>query len=94
MDKDRLPNIDLGKTQITDKIRVSSAAIFYQEMFGDYYQIETWIFSDDKSLKSRMFIHGNTCGTKISEKEIELTSSFHRRVSKILLLKNQVNYVG
>ena len=80
-----LPNVDLGKTQITDKIRVSSAAIFYQELFGNFYQLETFIFSDDKRLKTRMFIHLTTAGEEIPEKYKELVARFHRRISKILL---------
>jgi len=82
----KLPNIDLGKTQITDKIRVSSAAIFYQEMFGDYYQVETWIFSDDERIKSKMQIHG-TCGREIPQQLITHAQTFHRRISKMLIKK-------
>lgn len=52
-------NIDLGKTQITDKIRVSSAAIFYDEVFGRRYQIETFIFSDDPKISTQQIIHGD-----------------------------------
>lgn len=56
-----LPNIDLAKTQITPKIRVSSAAIFYKFWAGDYYQLETWVFSEDKEAQqSKQVIHG-TC---------------------------------
>lgn len=57
-----MKNIDLGKTQITEQVRVSSAAIFYKSpFFGDYYQFETFIFSEDKGVqKSRQIIHGTT----------------------------------
>ena len=51
-------NIDIAKTQITDKIRVSSAALFYEELFGSFYQYETWVFSDDPKQPSKMVIHG------------------------------------
>lgn len=84
--KDRLANIDLGKTTITDKIRVSSAAIFYEASFGNYYQLETWIFSDDIRYKSRQTIHG-TCAEKIPERLIIDTQTFHRRVAKGLMKK-------
>lgn len=79
-----LPNVDLGKTQITDKIRVSSAAIFYQEMFGDYYQLETWIFSDDERQKSRMVIHCTT-GREIPQREKDKVSKIHKRIADNLL---------
>ena len=53
-------NYDLGKTQITDKIRVSTAAIFYDEWFGRRWQIETWCFSDDPGKqKTFQVIHGS-----------------------------------
>jgi hypothetical protein len=51
-------NLDLGKTRITDKIRVSSSAIYRKEYFGDYWLVETWIFSDDPSQRSTQVIHG------------------------------------
>lgn len=81
----RWKNIDLGKTQITDKIRVSSAAIFYDEWFGKRYQIETFIFSDDKELiKTRMFIHFSYHFEDIPQKYKDLVTRFHNRISKIL----------
>jgi hypothetical protein len=84
----KLPNIDLGKTQITDKIRVSSAAIYYDGMwFGNYYQLETWIFSDDKERQeSHQIIHG-TCGNNIPEKLIAKTKKVHDYISNNLKIK-------
>lgn len=85
--EDRLPNIDLGKTQITDKIRVSSAAIYNDgNWFGAYYQIETWIFSEDERIKSKMQIH-DTCGREIPDSLINHAKTFHRRISKMLIKK-------
>jgi hypothetical protein len=52
-------NIDLGKTKITDEVRVSSAAIWY-DVLGGYYQYETWVFSEDKNFKSEHTIHGTS----------------------------------
>ena len=86
-----MENIDLGKTRITDKIRVSSAAIFYGgNWFGDYYQYETFIFSDDDTFKTRTFIWG-TSGGEVCDKIKEITERAHRRISKVMLnsLKNQ-----
>lgn len=55
-----MESVDLGKTQITDKIRVSSAAILYaHEPWGPRWQVETWIFSDDRRQASRQIIHGS-----------------------------------
>lgn len=71
-------NIDLGKTRITDKVRVSSAAIWYEEMFGNYYQLETWIFSDDERQKSVMVIHGTSWGSEIPQKLIDKTKKVHK----------------
>jgi hypothetical protein len=55
----RKPNISIIHTRITDKIRVSSAAIYYDEYFGDRYQYETWCFSDDPRQRSFQVIHGS-----------------------------------
>lgn len=51
-------NIDIAKTQVTDKIRVSSAALFYEESFGNFYQYETWVFSEDPKQPYKQVIHG------------------------------------
>lgn len=57
-EQERIPNIDLGKTRITDRIRVSSAALHRTEWHGSYWLIETWIFSDDPAQKCHQVIHG------------------------------------
>ena len=49
-------------TQITDDIRVSSAAWFTGAHFGDYTQIETWIFSNNSDIESTQIIHGTYSG--------------------------------
>jgi hypothetical protein len=56
----RPQNIDLGKASITDQVRVSSAAIYSEAHFGNYWQVETWIFSNDPRQRSTQVIHG-TC---------------------------------
>ena len=85
-------NKDLGKTRITNDIRISSAAIFYEHTsWGQpYFQYETFIFSDNpsKGVKTRMFIWGTSSGKEISNKYIQLTERAHRRISKIMLNKN------
>ena len=83
-------NIGLGKTQITEQIRVSSAAIFYEHTdWGiPYYQYETFIFSDDPKFKTRMFIWDTSGGKDINKNLSELTKRAHRRIAKIMLSKN------
>jgi hypothetical protein len=74
-------NIDLGKDRITDKVRVSSAAIYSSAYFGDYRQVETWIFSDDPRQKSHQIIHG-TCSVQgdIPPALLEKCRHVHRRI--------------
>jgi hypothetical protein len=55
----KVKNIDLGKTQITDLIRVSSAALHRDEWFGSYWLVETWVFSDDPRQRTFQVIHGD-----------------------------------
>lgn len=84
---DTLPNIDLGKTQITDKIRVSTAAIYYDEWFGKRYQLETWVFSQDKERqRSLMVIHCST-GTTIPQRRIDEAKKVHKYISDNLFKK-------
>lgn len=47
---------NLARTQVTPLIRVSTAAIDYEEPFPRE-QLETWIFSDDPRQRSRQIIH-------------------------------------
>ena len=55
-------NIKIKHTQITSNIRVSTAAIWREEIFYDglhrYWLIETWCFSDDLRQKSFQVVHG------------------------------------
>lgn len=51
-------NRNIKSTIITDNIRVSSAIIFYEANFGDYYQYETIVFSKDERIPWDMEIHG------------------------------------
>ena len=76
-------NVDLGKTKITDKIRVSSAAIFYDMGHFVYYPFETWIFSDGPAQRSRQVIHGTH--HSISERMIHKTKKVHDYIAKNLL---------
>lgn len=85
-----MENLDLGKTQITNEIRVSSAAIFYEynSWGGSYWQYETFIFSNNKDkFKTRMFIWGTSIGETSSEKMKVITRRAHDRISKVMLSK-------
>ena len=67
-------NFNIRSTVINDNIRVSTAAIFYESsFFGDYYQLETFIFK--KEGKSLMKIH-NVSDT---EKGLQYCIDFHNK---------------
>jgi len=50
----------LSHDNITPSIRVSTAAVPSSHYHGHYWQIETWIFSDDSRQKNVQRIHGTT----------------------------------
>lgn len=73
-------NFNIAATKITDLIRVSSAAIWYDH--ENRFQVETIIFSDDPDMKFRMFIHGNHFGEiEQDDKILEYARTFHRRIA-------------
>lgn len=80
----RPSNIDLGKTQITPDILVSSAAIFYDEWFGKRWQVETWIFSHDARQLNVQVIHGSSSycgGNPPHETLVAKCKRVHERIS-------------
>lgn len=70
-------NFNIVATQITELIRVSSAAIYYEH--ENRFQVETWIFSSDPIQKSRQFIHGSSY-EDVSMKLVDYAITFHRRI--------------
>lgn len=84
-----MANVDLGKTQITDLIRVSSAAIYYECWPFNYWQYETFIFSNDDNVKTKQVIHG-TSGQDGSHKLECETKKVHKYIADNLL-KHHVN---
>lgn len=63
---------NLGKTRITDQIRISSAAIHYEAAGvcgDDYFQYETFIFSDDPRQRTRHVIHGTAYSKSVTLEE-------------------------
>lgn len=87
----KLENFNIASTIITDKIRVSSAAIFYENsFFGDYYQLETWVFSTDPTVKNKQIIHGTTSIFPISQKEKDNVVKVHNYVAGNLKIKLKI----
>lgn len=82
---------NLASTVITDKIRVSTAAIYYDEWFGERWQIETFIFSSDERIRTRMIIHGSdSFEDNVIESKgsiIEKAIKIHNYISSNLLKK-------
>lgn len=54
----RPSNVTLSQDSITPKVWVSTAAICLGAHFGLYWQVETWIFSEDPRQRTRQVIHG------------------------------------
>ena len=56
MDRPRPSGINLARDTIRPGLRVSTARLYLSGEFGDYEQLETWIFSDAPG-KSHQIIH-------------------------------------
>lgn len=81
-------NRDLGKSQVTPWLRISSAAIFYDEIWGQRYQYETWVFSEDKERqRSVQVIHGNSSGSELSDRLVAKTQKVHSQILANLVKK-------
>lgn len=81
---------NIASTKVCDGVRVSSAAIYYNEFWGQRWQFETWIFSDRPEVKSHQFIHGNG---ESGDKRFEARAKrCHRRLLR--LLQNKVTEKG
>lgn len=82
-------NFNIASTVINEDMRVSTAAIFYDEWFGERYQMETWVFMKDRK-GSKMKIH------KVLEnqKGIDYCLAFHNKLvglinTRLIKLKNK-----
>lgn len=75
-------NFNIASTIINDNIKVSTAAIFYDEIFGERYQLETFIFK--KEGRSMMKIH------EVYENQtgIDYCISFHNKI--VALIKTKI----
>ena len=81
-------NFNIASTAINENIRISTAALFYDEWFGERFQMETWIFvkEDDGKLKSgasKMKIHN----VLENQNGIDYCLRFHHLACVIVKLK-------
>jgi hypothetical protein len=84
-------NINIKTTYLTDKARVSSAAILLVAEFGLYTQYETFIFSDDPLIPTRLIsIHATNGGHELCSKNVEKTKKIHDYIVKDLIKKYKI----
>lgn len=75
-------NFNIAGTIINENYRVSTAAIFYpSHYFGDYWQLETWVFVMNG--KSKMKIHL----VPEDEKGLEYCKKFHDKTVQMVKRK-------
>lgn len=76
-------NFNIASTVINENVRVSTAAIFYEDWFGERFQMETWVFMKDHK-GSKMKIH------KVYEnqKGIDYCIRFHNKT--VAMVKNKI----
>ena len=82
----RKSNIRIIHTQITPTIRVSTAGIFYEEMWGPRFQYETWCFSDDPKQKTFQVIHGSC--REIDQHYLKKSIKVHKYISDNLIRRH------
>jgi len=83
---------NLAHTQITDTIRVSTASIFYEEYFGTYLQVETFIFSKDERIRTQQIIHGTCSAEYPNNKLFNKAKKIHNYISNNLTEYYEKNY--
>lgn len=77
-------NFNIAGTIINENYIVSTAAIFYEgNVFGDYWQLETWVFVMNG--KSQMKIHL----VSEDEKGLEYCKRFHEKA--VAMVKSKIN---
>lgn len=80
---DKKSNFNIASTIINDNVRISTAAIFYDEIFGERFQLETWIFK--KEGRSIMKIHD----VPINKVGLDYCVRFHNKATG--LVKSKIN---
>ena len=78
-------NFNIASTIINENVRISTAAIFYDEWFGKRFQLETWIFK--KEGHSLMKIHD----VPSNQNGLDYCKRFHVIASKIVDYKLRNN---
>lgn len=78
-------NFNIASTVIDDNVRISTAAIFYDEWFGERFQMETWIFK--KEGRSLMKIHD----VRENQDGIDYCLNFHNKLTKLVQYKLKGN---
>jgi len=78
---------NLGHTQVTEAIRVSSAAL-EREYPGHHWLVETWCFSDDPRQRSFQIIHGTTGSIEEDHPVVKICHRIHHYVVEGLRKKH------
>lgn len=76
-------NFNIASTVINENVRVSTAAIFYDEWFGERFQMETWVFMKDHK-GSKMKIHD----VPENQSGIDYCIRFHNKT--VAMVKNKI----
>lgn len=77
-------NFNIASTVINENVRVSTAAIFYEsDFFGNYYQLETWVFTKDHK-NSKMKIHN----VPANQNGIDYCKRFHEKA--VTMVRNKL----
>jgi len=71
-------NFNIASTIINENVRISTAAIFYDEFFGKRFQLETWVFK--KEGRSLMKIHN----VASNQNGLDYCKRFHILAAKIV----------
>lgn len=77
-------NFNIDSTVINDNYRVSTAAIFYDEIFGERFQLETWFFVKGHK-GSKIKIHEVPC----NEYGLRYCKEFHKNT--VAMVKSKLN---
>ena len=78
---DKKQNFNIASTVINENIRVSTAAIFYDEWYGERFQLETFIFK--KEGRSTYKIHS----VPENQKGLDYCTSFHNKLVSLIKSK-------
>lgn len=80
-------NFNIASTIINDKIRVSTAAIYYDDWIGGRHQLETWVFIKDDHRASKVKIHSVPC----NDNGLKYCNNFHNKVVGLINIRLNKN---